>query len=212
METIHRLYDLEYKVKTEEIARLLGYGRSDMPDRVREILTEVEARAPELLEPRCAYRPMRRHDLSHSPYLYHVDAVVLCLVTIGPKLEEAVEVYKREGQLGRALVLDTYGSAAVESAADSANVAIEEELTAKGLHCSPRYSPGYACWDVKEQAWILPTLDGEEIGVKLTEGCMMVPRKSISFAVTCADSPVESRHEHDCDICGMIDCLYQRSE
>jgi cobalamin-dependent methionine synthase I len=155
---------------------------------------------------------MRRHDLSHSPYLYHADAVVLCLVTIGPKLEAAVEAYKRDGQLGRALVLDTYGSAAVESAADFANTAIEDELTAKGNYCSPRYSPGYACWDVKEQTWILPTLEGEELGIKLTEGCMMVPRKSISFAVTYADSPVESEHKHDCAVCGMIDCLYERTD
>ena len=212
MEAINRLYDLEYKVKADEIARLLGYGRNEMPDRVKEILSEIEGRAPELLEPRCAYRLMRRHDLSHSPYLYHVDAVVLCLVTIGPKLEAAVEEYKREGQLGRALVLDTYGSAAVESAADFVNAVIEEELTEKGHCCSPRYSPGYACWDVKEQSWILPTLEAEGIGVKLTEGCMMVPRKSISFAVTYADSPVESRHKHDCAICGMVDCLYERTD
>lgn len=209
MENIHRLYDLAVKVKQEEMSRLLGYRRGDMPDRVKRLLSEIEARAPELLEPRCAYRYLRRHDLSHSQYLYHVDDVVLCLVTIGGKLEAAVEEYKNAGELGRALVLDTYGSAATESAADAANAAIERELTEKGLYCSHRFSPGYACWDVKEQSWILPTLESEELGVRLTEGHMMVPRKSISFAVNFAESPVESRHEHTCDSCGMIDCLYK---
>jgi cobalamin-dependent methionine synthase I len=105
-----------------------------------------------------------------------------------------------------------YGSAAAEAAADSANAAIERELSDKGRYCSHRFSPGYACWDLKEQEWILPALEGEELGVTLTEGFMMSPRKSISFAVTFADSPVESRHEHSCNSCGMIDCLYKRSE
>lgn len=212
MEAIHRVDGLQTKVKWEEMGRLLGYGRGKMPARVVGILEEIEARAPELLRPRCAYRRMRRHDLSHSPYLYHVETAVLCLVTIGGELEAAVEQYKSVGQLGRALVLDTYGSAAAESAADAANDIIKSDLCEQGLYCSPRFSPGYACWDVKEQEWILAALESEKLGVTLTEGYMMRPRKSISFAVTYADSPVESRHEHSCDICGMVDCLYRLPE
>jgi hypothetical protein len=212
MDAIHRLYDLELKIRPEEVTRLLGYGRDKVPDRVNKILSEIEDRAPELLEPRCAWRRLRRHDLTHSPYLYHADEVALCLVTIGPKLEEALENYKREGQLGRALVLDMYGSAAAEAAAEAANAVIETELTEKGYYCSHRFSPGYACWDVKEQKWVLPTLESEELGVTLTEGCMMSPRKSITFAVTFAENPVESKHDHSCGSCGMIDCLYKRPE
>ena len=209
MDAIHHIRNLEINVKREEMARLLGYGRSKVPERVTSLIGEVEEQSPQLLEPSCAYRLFRRHDLAHSPYLYHVDMAVLCLVTIGGKLEAAVEKHKTEGDLGRALVLDTYGSAAAEAAADAANAAIEQELADRGLYCSPRFSPGYACWDVKEQSWILPTLESKELGVTLTEGYMMVPRKSVSFAVTLGDSPVESKHEHSCDNCGTIDCLYK---
>jgi hypothetical protein len=212
MDAIQRLYNLEINIKREEVTRLLGYGRGEVPDRVKKILSEIEERAPELLDPKCAWRRLRRHDLSHSPYLYHVDAVALCLVTIGPKLEEALEDYKREGQLGRALVLDMYGSAAAEAAADAANAVIESALTEKGYYCSNRFSPGYACWDVKEQKWVLPTLEGEELGVTLTEGFMMSPRKSITFAVTFGETPVQSKHDHTCANCGMVDCLYKREE
>jgi len=209
MEAITRLFDLEINVKQEELSRMLGYGRSAIPDRVMEMLSEIESRKASLIEPRCAYRYALRHDLSHSPYLYHADHAVLCLVTIGDKLEAAVQQYKEEGHLGRALVLDTYGSAAAEATADAANAIIEQEITEKGMFCSSRFSPGYACWDVKEQGWIMPVLNSEELGVKLTDGFMMVPRKSVSFAVTYADSPVDSKHEHSCDSCGMVDCLYK---
>jgi cobalamin-dependent methionine synthase I len=173
------------------------------------MLAEIESRRDSLIEPRCAYRYARRHDLAHSPYLYKVNHAVLCLVTIGDKLEDAVQEYKQQGHLGRALVLDTYGSAAAEAAADAANNVIEREITDKGMFCSQRFSPGYACWDVKEQGWILPVLNSGELGVELTEGYMMKPRKSISFAVTYAESPVNSKHEHSCNSCGMVDCLYK---
>jgi hypothetical protein len=212
MDSIHRLNDLDINVKTSEVGRLLGYGREEIPERVMSILAEIEDRAPELIDPKCAWRRLRRHDLTHSPYLHYVDDVALCLVTIGSKLEEQLEEFKRDGQLGRALVLDMYGSAAAESAADAANAVIEAELSQAGYFCSNRFSPGYACWDVKEQEWVLPTLEGQELGVKLTEGFMMSPRKSITFAVTVADSPVQSMHEHSCGNCGMVDCLYKRDE
>lgn len=212
MDAIRRLYDLEINVKPGEVGRLLGYGREEIPDRVKAILAEIEDRAPQLLEPKCAWRRLKRHDLTHSPYLHYVDDVALCLVTIGPKLEQELEEHKREGQLGRALVMDMFGSASAEAAADAANAAIVAELSDKGYYCSNRFSPGYACWDVKEQEWVLPTLEGEELGVSLTEGFMMSPRKSITFALTLADSPVHSRHEHTCGSCGMVDCLYKREE
>jgi hypothetical protein len=212
MEEIRRLFDLEINVKPEELHRMLGYGRNKVPDRVCEMLSDIEERKSSLVEPRCAWRYVRRHDLAHSPYLYHVDHAVLCLVTIGEKLEAAVREYKKQGRLGRALVLDTYGSAAAEAAAEAANAVIEREITERGMYCSQRFSPGYACWDVKEQGWILPVLESNELGVSLTEGFMMNPRKSVSFAVTYADTPVDSRHEHSCNSCGMVDCLYKTDE
>lgn len=210
MDAIKRLNDFEITVSEEELARFLGYGQNKIPARVQKVLTEVVASAHELIDTKCAYRHMKRHDLSHSPYLYHTDAIVLCLVTIGGRLEATAEEYKQNGELGRALVLDSYGSAAVEAAADAAQAVIRDELSEMGLHCSDRFSPGYTCWDVKAQKWILPALESESLGVRLTEGFMMVPRKSITFAVVCGDSPFESRYEHTCDVCGMVECLHKK--
>jgi hypothetical protein len=210
MDVIHRISGFDVTVKRAELARLLGYGRAEIPDRVSQMIDDIEDRALSLITPACAYRAMRRHDLSHSPYLYHTDDVVLCLVTIGGKLEDQSDEYKNQGDLSRALVLDVYGSAAVEACADAAQAMIESDLNARGLHSSPRFSPGYACWNVKEQEWILPILEGEEIGVRMTEGFMLVPRKSVTFAMTFSEKPVESRYKHSCEVCGMVDCHYKR--
>ncbi|NIM20552.1 MAG: hypothetical protein GTO51_10040 [Candidatus Latescibacteria bacterium] len=210
MSKLHRSRGFQIAVNRVEIARVLGYRRSRIPKRVRVVLDEIEPTAREFVSPACVYRYMVHEELSQSEYLRCLDQVVLCLVTIGGRLEEEVERYKHEGDLSRALILDTYGSAAAEAAADAAEMMIQREISCKELKCSSRFSPGYGEWDVVEQRWILPALQSESLGVHLTEGCMMVPRKSITFAVTYGETPVSLRDEGMCEVCGMVNCRFKR--
>jgi hypothetical protein len=206
MEEVHRIRDLEISVVRDEISGLLGYGESDIPNRVRTMITEAEAVAPRLLSPACAYRIMANEEYPQSRYLNHVEQSAFCLVTIGAALESEVQRHKENGELARALVLDVYGSAAAEATAAAANGVIESAVSARGLRCSRRFSPGYGAWDVAEQRWILPALEADALEVTLTEGCMMNPRKSITFAVTIGDNPVEMRTADICETCGAVNC------
>jgi hypothetical protein len=211
MSTIHRSEGFPINIRSKEIARVLGYRSKGMPRRVLALLEEVEQTAvtSELISPACAYRYFRKEELTSSAYLHNLDYLALCLVTIGSRLEEIVEEKKNEGDLSRAIIFDTYGSAAAEACADAAESIISREAEAMGLKCSKRFSPGYSGWDVAEQKWILPALESEALGVSLTEGCMMVPRKSITFAVTIGQDPVEMRKASACDVCGLSDCGYR---
>lgn len=212
MNTIKRMLAFPIAVKREEIARVLGYGASGIPERVAALLDEIEPIALGLVSPACAYRTLDANDLMVSPYLRGIESAALCLVTIGSGLEAAVEKEKGDGDLSRALILDTYGSAAAEACADAAEAFIRDEAAPKGLRCSLRFSPGYSGWDVAEQRWILPALEGTALGVTLTEGCMMVPRKSITFAVTIGIEPVEMRHATSCEVCGLLNCRYRHTD
>ncbi|MFH1754391.1 MAG: hypothetical protein ABIA59_01695, partial [Candidatus Latescibacterota bacterium] len=140
-----------------------------------------------------------------------IEQVVLCLVTIGGQLEMSVDKHKQAGDLSRALILDTYGSAAAEAAADVAEGIIRAEIVNKGLTYSKRFSPGYGGWNVAEQGWVVPALEGDKLGVRLTQGLMMIPRKSITFAVTYGESPVSLRDEDMCDVCDMVTCRFKRA-
>jgi hypothetical protein len=206
---VHRIDNLEIDVRIEDIAHSLGYTSEGMPLRVSEILDEV--RREIFIEPRCAYRYMGERELSSSAYLRGIEEAALCLVTIGPRLEAAAEKAKEAGDLGRSLIIDSYGSAAAEALADSAEKVIKDECARRGLKCSRRFSPGYSGWDVSEQRWIIPALEADRIGVVLTEGCMMVPRKSITFAVVVGENPREMRKvENTCDVCGLRNCRFRR--
>ena len=114
------------------------------------------------------------------------------------------------GELLDALLLDAIGSAAAEAAADALNESLCEEARAEGLHAAPRVSPGYGAWDVAHQRALLALLPAAELGISLTSGQMMVPRKSVSFAVRfeCAARP--GAEATLCARCGMASCRHRR--
>lgn len=212
MKTIQRAHNFPITIKRHEISSILGYGDNSIPERVLTMIEETERTARDLIAPACAWRELAPTEINASPYLRGIERAALCLVTIGGGLEAAVEKEKLDGDLGRALILDTYGSAAAEACADAAETFIREEISTSGLKCSRRFSPGYSGWDIREQRWVLPALEGASLGVTLTEGCMMVPRKSITFAVTIGATPIEMRQATSCEVCGLLNCKYRHTD
>ena len=212
MSKIHVAKGFEVSVARDEIARCLGYGANQIPPRVAAVLDEIEKTAPALLEPACAFRTMTSDEYFHSHYVCHIGALAVCLVTIGPALEEAVNKHKDAGDLSRALILDSYGSAAAEASAEAAELVVRAKAAESGLKCSRRFSPGYSGWNVAEQKWVFAAVHGDALGVRLTEGCMLVPKKSITFAMTIGDQPVDMRDAEVCEYCGMVNCRFRHTE
>ncbi|UCH83865.1 MAG: hypothetical protein JSW50_15735 [Candidatus Latescibacterota bacterium] len=212
MSKIYRSDGFDVSVSRTEVARYLGYGTHEIPPRVLKMLEEIEDTAPSLLDPACAYRTMTNDEFFHSHYVCHISAIVVCLVTIGSRLENVVTKYKLSGDLSHALILDSYGSAAAEAAADVAENMIREMIAKSGLKASPRFSPGYGGWNVAEQKWVFAAVEGEKMGVRITDGQMLVPRKSITFAVTIGDQPVDMRDAEVCEHCGMVNCRFKHED
>src|SRR5690606_32635022 len=75
----------------------------------------------------------------------------------------------------------------------------------RGLHTGPRASPGYPGWALGHQRDLLAALPVEAIGISLTESLMMVPRKSVSFAVAFHAAAV-ARDADRCARCDRRDC------
>ncbi len=89
---------------------------------------------------------------------------------------------------------------------------IQEEANALGLKTSCRASPGYGDWDVREQGKLFRIVPAERIGVTLSESSMMMPRKSVSFAIHIAERPARLRSENSCRNCDREDCPYRLLE
>jgi hypothetical protein len=203
--------DLEVDVTRDEVYRNLGYRRgSRRSAKAQERLEVLWPQAVRLLKPRGAYRVVDgpRAAAAGMPEAGPTVGVGLC--TIGPALEDEGAACVDRGRLLDALLLDAIGSAAAEAAADALNLALCEVAGARGLFAAPRVSPGYGAWDVRFQVKLLALLPAAELGVTLTTGQMMVPRKSVSFAVSFEQ---EARQGHSpgsrCERCGLERCRHR---
>jgi hypothetical protein len=199
-------------IDTREVEKLLG-TREDSPARTnrrfKDTLEEAVSRAGELLEPRGIYTVAAGRDLPDSNMFETLERMAFCICTVGGRLEEEVTVLSRGGELLKAVVLDSVGSVAAESAADFIENRIRTEAKRDGLDISCRASPGYGDWDIGEQACMFRLLPAERIDVRLSDSLMMIPRKSISFAVHIAEQPVRLRSRDSCRNCDIKDCPYR---
>jgi hypothetical protein len=200
-----------------ELSRLLGRKNGEnigapaaaMAGKIDDALEAALEESKALIEPEAIYIITAGSDLPGSDVFEELERVAFCVCTIGPKLEERVTAHAKEGDMLAAVVLDAIGSAAAEAVARYANDRIEETAAAGGLKTSCRASPGYGDWDVKEQKNLFSLVPAGRIGVTLTESSMMVPRKSISFAVHISENPVRLRSEGSCRNCDLETCPYR---
>jgi hypothetical protein len=144
--------------------------------------------------------------------------IAIFVSTIGLPLEEKVEKLFAENNPGLGFFLDIFGSAAVEVVAYQVREIIDGEVQARGYramthgYCIGKTCPAYVdcggcvtCWwspgygDLKtaEQKNLFSLIDGSQIGVHLSESCMMTPRKS--YACLMPIGPQEGKSPNPCD-------------
>lgn len=191
------LDDLEIEIERDQIVKFLRSRDIQNRDRNRKVGEVVEAaveRAEKLIEPRGIYTVVPGKDLPGSKMFADREKMAFCVCTIGPRLENKVAELFSHNKLLEAVVLDTAGSVAAEATAEHIDRLIAELASREGLKTSRRASPGYGKWDVAEQRAIFELLPADEIGVRLTERYMMIPRKSVSFAMHIAKQPSSLRN------------------
>jgi hypothetical protein len=137
-------------------------------------------------------------------------ALVLGLVTAGAAFEARAHAETQAGRITAALLWEALGSEAAEEAADRlcADLLCEEPAVAS-YAC--RLSPGYAPWPLEAQARLFARLPHAEIGVTLAPSFLMMPRKSISFALFLDARGQPMRGAGGCARCVHPSCRGRRS-
>ncbi|MFC1861070.1 vitamin B12 dependent-methionine synthase activation domain-containing protein, partial [Chloroflexota bacterium] len=112
------------------------------------------------------------------------------------------------GLVLQSAVLDSIGSNAVEKLADSVESQISEVANNQGFTITRRISPGYCDWNVNQQKMLFQAMKGDNAGVRLTDGFLMIPRKSISGIIGIGPSEIEKYTP--CYTCDKYDCVGRR--
>jgi len=212
-------------IDRQQVLHTIGYSTDyKLPARIASLVNEYLENAYHLIEPSytCVIRDIK---LVHGArvviegsivfqseviarLLEQCEKAAVFLVTIGSHLEEMVRRLAEDGLMLQATVLDAIGSVAAEKLADFVQGRVGEVARAQGLYTSWRFSPGYCDWDVVQQKIVFRAVNGDSAGVRLTEGCQMLPRKSISSVI--GISPCEVEKYNPCLTCDKYDCVGRR--
>ncbi|HJN77751.1 MAG TPA: vitamin B12 dependent-methionine synthase activation domain-containing protein [Myxococcota bacterium] len=204
-----RVLDIPVEAPRAVVLRLLGVRGRPPRESLSRIIDEELACAGELVEPLVVIGT--RQGLPGSATIDPQLPVALAVCTLGPALGARVDAHTQGGESARAMVLDAVGSAMVEDLADRANGRICRLALAAGSKPALRRSPGYGSWAIEEQRLIFELLEPAEIGVTLSESCLMDPEKSISFLVPLTGGEPGKRARSRCDRCGFAGCGHRES-
>ena len=219
---------LPVRIDRDEVLRYQGYKKGlDVPTaQVLDLFDEAVASGERLMVPRVVYRSAAvtgqaadlieaEDERLHIPQIERLwgplEAVGAGICTVGDAIETRVRALFEEREFPLAVMLDSVGSAAVESLAEYINDLLCQRGLAVGLKVTNRISPGYAGWDTAEQAALFRLCPGSPAGVNLNDACFMTPAKSISFLVGIGPAARVDHYFTQCRRCWMKDCAYRRT-
>lgn len=142
-------------------------------------------------------------------HLHGCGEAVLFAATLGTRVDALLMRYGRL-DISRAAVLQAASAAMIEGFCDGEEKKLAARAAGRGLFLRPRYSPGYGDFPLSLQRRILAMLDAQKrIGLTLTEGCLLVPTKSVT-AVVGLTRDSTSCHLAKCMECSKKNCPFRK--
>lgn len=189
--------DLHVELEIEHILKGQGVDPGKASALLTRTASEILDEARTLLKPAALYGSVAVSDFQHhtitldggsfaGPLVAEAFAgasrLILVVCTIGPELEERVaELMNRD--MMRAMALDGAGTGAVGEVSRLVRERIACSAEKAGLKAGMKANPGQEGWPIEQQRILFSIVPAEQIGVRLTESCLMIPRKSVSFAM-----------------------------
>ncbi len=182
---VEKIENFTVEFDEKRILRLIGYRKrpKEIKEPIKSLIAEEKKKLDYLLHPASIYTIVGYDETNKHLVFKDAVKVAICICTIGPELEREIKKLMEINEMTRALILDALGSEAAEEVAIQSDRILADKAREINLWPSKRFSPGYGKWDIKEQRFIFRMLPAADIGVRLTESCMMVPRKSVSFRI-----------------------------
>ncbi|MGE5140709.1 MAG: vitamin B12 dependent-methionine synthase activation domain-containing protein, partial [Rudaea sp.] len=138
--------------------------------------------------------------------------IAVGVATIGSALEARVAELFAGEEPARGYMLDVLGSAAVNNLVQQVCGRLGALALERGLPIGFPISPGDPGWPLVEQRTLFELLPTETIGVDLTESCLMIPKKSVSFAVGLGKDIAPADQGSQCEICSLREtCRYRQA-
>ena len=225
--------NVKLKIDEDEVLRYQDYSKNKVV-KPKEIILQVTKeeikRACNLFQPQGIYASFKIKKISFSEgrvnlednfsfnfnnlvpgILEGADYLVFGVVSIGNALEDKTSEFFTHKEYSRGLALDAVGTVAIRYLSRHVRSIICQEAKEKHLKTSKHFTPGTTGWDISQQKNIFEIIPADKIGVKLTNSYMMIPKKSLSWAIGVGKNIIKSSKDDDsCQICQAINCQFRR--
>ena len=135
---------------------------------------------------------------------------VLLAATLGAESEQLL-LRMQAKDAAQALLLDAVLSAAIEAVLDAREEALRRELAAQGRYLTDRFSPGYGDMPLAQMREICEVLSAQRtIGLTVSAGGVMIPRKSVTAIMGISRTPVERRPSGCAGCAARATCALRR--
>jgi hypothetical protein len=195
---MHRIVkEFDFQLTAGNILKGQGIDPTRASERLKKTAESVIDEAHSLLNPAAIYTVVNVLEFEHktisfeggsfegslvSKALAGADHLNIAVCTIGDSLELRVEEMMNENPV-KALALDGAGIAALRKVSITIEDIISAEACELKLDLGMRAQPGQEGWPIEQQRQVFSILPCEDIGLRLTESCLMIPRKSVSFVI-----------------------------
>lgn len=213
-------YDLKVEITEEDIYRAEGAGYRQSPQpATRELHRRMLQEAQRLVRPRGVSRTVpvaeageRQIRLAGGEVLSSrllarlagtAESLVLIMSTLGEAIDRLVAEYNRQGLPAEAYVLDAAGSALIDAAGRQLAGRIKEQFQDCGLKTTIPLGPGHSYWPaLQDQRVIFDLLQPVDLGVRVLESGLMLPKKTVSLVMGAGRDLPESAENH-CHYCHL---------
>lgn len=206
------------EIDLNEVLRYMGNGRADVDDGILSTVKSISSMMQNAASPQYVYRifPIKVSEDTINingslfkskrlaSHLKDCNKAAILAATLGTQADIVIRQSMVLGTVNSSAA-QAAGTAMIEQVADLATKAIEEE---SGLKAIPRFSPGYADWELSAQNDMLRLCDAQKrIGITLTDSLMMIPTKSVTAIIGLNNTGCIAKK--DCSQCDKKDCDYR---
>ncbi len=187
----------DFTLSEEDVLKGQGIDPSRASSKLFENAKEVIEEAHSLIKPAAMYTIVEVTGFEHQRITFKggsfegplvgramagAEHLNIAICTIGGELENRVQKIMNENPI-MGVSLDGAGIAAVRKVSQTVEDIISARACELGTSLGMRAQPGQEGWPIEQQRLVFSILPADKIGVRLTESCLMSPRKSVSFII-----------------------------
>ena len=208
----------------KETLRYLGLGSAEPDEKTLEMVNRAIALLSERCRPKNTSRlveisagtgdiRLEGGTVIYSESIARVMSGCSEMLVFGATLgAEADMLIKRSSaeNIAMGAVMQAAAAAYIEEYCDELQTELNKRFSAEGEPLGDRFSPGYGDFALEYQRELFAILDcPRQIGLTLTEDCIMIPSKSVTAVIPIGGS---CGRQLGCMYCEKTDCQYRRAE